>query len=374
MREEIIKFIREKDYVFVKELGRGACGKTVLLYDDVLKMELVCKKFQPTSGDIEVLFKNFKEEIKFLFHFHHPNIVRIFNYHLYPSMKAGYILMEHVDGVTINKFLQDKPESIDQVFLQVIKGFSCLENNNFLHRDIRKANIMVSKEGIVKIIDFGFGKIIETDEDFQKSISLNMWCEKPLEYQDGIYDFKTQVYFVGMIFDALINEHSISHFTYKELLLKMCALDPINRISSFSAIENYLKKEDISSGIEFYHSEKVIYRKVADGLCSIISKLDEDCKYLYDDTKVMARLYELCQNNTLEIKISNNSELIKCFLKYGSFVFSTNAQINVRDIELFQQLFNKSSAEKRNIILRNLYSRFDALEKRSVIKGDDIPF
>jgi len=77
-----------------------------------------------------------------------------------------------------------------------------------LHRDIRPANILVDNSGTVKIIDLGFGKQIRATKDFDKSLSLNWWCAVPKEFGLGLYDFSTEVYFVGKLFEDLITHHS----------------------------------------------------------------------------------------------------------------------------------------------------------------------
>ena len=100
--------------------------------------------------------------------------------------------MESIDGHEIDNYLRQHPENINEIFFQVIEGFTHLENRSILHRDIRPQNILVDTKGTVKIIDFGFGKQIQAEEDFGKSISLNWWCEIPLDFKDKIYDFKTK--------------------------------------------------------------------------------------------------------------------------------------------------------------------------------------
>lgn len=113
--------------------------------------------------------------------------------------------MEHINGVDIENYLSDHEEKIDDVFTQTIDGFCYLEEINILHRDIRPYNILVDKSGLVKIIDFGFGKTIEYDNDYDKSISLNLWCDPPNEFADKIYNFQTEIYFVGKLFDKIIH-------------------------------------------------------------------------------------------------------------------------------------------------------------------------
>lgn len=183
MPDRIVEFVRKKDLIFVKELGQGACGKTVVLYDEVIGESFVCKKYAPIHEPLKrELFDNFVREIKLLHVLNHPNVVRVFNYYLYPDKLAGYILMELVRGTDIEEYLNTNPEQANQVFLQTVDGFNHLEKHGILHRDIRPQNILVSDDGLIKIIDFGFGKRIVTKHDFGKSITLNWWCEPPLEF------------------------------------------------------------------------------------------------------------------------------------------------------------------------------------------------
>jgi serine/threonine protein kinase len=95
---DIVSFLRKRDYVFVRELGSGASGRTILLHDDVIDENIVCKKYHPHSESVRaVQFASFVREIKLLHQVHHPNVVRVFNYFIYPAQFTGYILMEHVD-------------------------------------------------------------------------------------------------------------------------------------------------------------------------------------------------------------------------------------------------------------------------------------
>ncbi len=136
MPDRIVEFVRKKDLIFVKELGQGACGKTVILHDAVIDENFVCKKYAPIDEPLkQELFANFVREIKLLHILNHPNVVRVFNYYLYPDQLAGYILMELVNGKDIEEYLTLNPEQANQIFLQTVDGFNHLEKNGILHRD-----------------------------------------------------------------------------------------------------------------------------------------------------------------------------------------------------------------------------------------------
>src|SRR6185437_16651438 len=148
LKDELITFLRSKDYVLKRELGNGACGKTVLLYDPPIDSHFVCKKYAPYSEAERVgLYESFVREIKLLFSAHHKNVVRVFSYFLYPDKYAGYIVMEYVEGNEIDKRVAQLPENINDLFLQAVEGFAYLESFGILHRDIRYANLMVGHTG-----------------------------------------------------------------------------------------------------------------------------------------------------------------------------------------------------------------------------------
>ena len=72
MADDIVQFVRQRDLIFRRELGQGACGRTVLLYDDVIDEHFVCKKYTPYDELLRhQLFENFKREIKILHRLQH---------------------------------------------------------------------------------------------------------------------------------------------------------------------------------------------------------------------------------------------------------------------------------------------------------------
>jgi len=155
--ENIVHFLRKRDYTLIRKLGQGGCGQTVLLHDDEIDEHFVCKKYVPYSeAERQPLFRNFVREIKLLHKVHHQNVVRVFNHYLYSDQFTGYILMEFVDGAEVDDYLAKKPEQTNEVFLQAVTGFSYLERIGILHRDIRPGNLMVTEDGVLKIIDCGF--------------------------------------------------------------------------------------------------------------------------------------------------------------------------------------------------------------------------
>ncbi|HNB23075.1 MAG TPA: protein kinase [Candidatus Melainabacteria bacterium] len=369
-----IEFPRPKDYILERELGQGACGLTVVVYDPVIDERFVCKKYAPIYENLkEELFANFVKEIKLLYLLNHPNVVRVFNYYLYPERHLGYIFMEYVVGTDIDEYLKQHPESVNEVFRQAVEGFFHLEENRILHRDIRPLNLMVGENGVVKIIDFGFGKQTTREGDFDKSISLNWWCEPPQDFEDGIYDFTTEVYFVGKLFERIVSDRDIQHFKHAGLLRKMCARKPTDRTAAFADVRRELLSDRFLD-INFEAWELKVYREFSSSLYAIASKVETNTKY-YDVESVQSRLEDCLRKVMLEDVVPKNSLVLSCFVN-GGYYFSTNAVFRVYTLREFVEFFRSCSREKKNIIISNLQTKLDAVpryDQKSAF-DDDIPF
>ncbi|QQN26691.1 protein kinase family protein [Pseudomonas syringae group genomosp. 3] len=373
-----IHFPLSRSFVLQAELGQGACGKTVLLHDDEIDEYLVCKKYSPLLDEWkEALYKGFVGEIKLMYSLHHINVVRVFNYMLYPEKYAGYIFMEYVEGTDIEEYLTRHPESTNEVFLQIIDAFAHLESRNILHRDIRPSNLMVTNDGVVKIIDFGFGKKVLESVDFDKSISLNWWCELPVEFESQLYTHATEVYFVGKLFDKIIFENAIVSFNHSALLEDMTKRSPHERIDSFARAREAALTNTTES-VAFTNYEISTYQDFSRSLEWAVSKIVSDAKYFEVD-EFSVRLEKAYKSVMLENQVASNTEVIKCFIN-GAYYYNKNHKMAVSVIKNFLALLCSSSKEKRNIIEANIYARLDAVERYKpkplpdFDSFDDIPF
>lgn len=378
MSEKRLVFSQGREYFLRKELGQGACGKTVLLYDDVIDEYFVCKKYSPLLDEWkESLFKGFVGEIKLLHGVHHINLVRVFNYVLHPDKYIGYIFLEYVEGVDIEEYVRSNPEGINEVFAQVIDGFAHLEARQILHRDIRPSNIMVTDDGVVKIIDFGFGKKAIESIDFDKSISLNWWCDLPAEFGEQRYDYSTEVYFVGKLFEKLISDCSISSCGFLPLLGRMVEKLSQNRISSFAEVrELSLENKAISMGFTDY--ERQVYQSFSSGLGSIVTKIESDAK-MVDADDFTLRLEGVYRSTMLEDYVASVSDVVRCFVN-GGYYYKKSASMRTETLSDFLDLLKRSGKEKRNIIEANIHAKLKLVDRYVPAPpkfdsfDDDIPF
>lgn len=370
---ELITFLRKRDYLMVRELGAGACGRTVLLHDDQIDEHFVCKKYNPYSESMRAsLYANFAREVKLLHRVHHQNVVRVFNYFLYPEQFTGYILMEFVDGENVDDYVAAYPDRVTDVFVQTLNEFTHLEQSGILHRDIRPGNLMVTKEGVVKIIDLGFGKQVSRSTDFDKSITLNWWCDTPEEFASSRYDFGTEVYFIGKLFEKLIAENDIRHFDYADLLRRMCAYDPNSRIRSFSAVIQELRNNQFTE-VDFCDTELYAYRQFADELCAHITKIESGAKYFDDIDTLHRQLRDVYRSFMLEETAPDAAVVTRCFV-FGSYYYRQKG-FSVKAVRGFLDLLSGCTNERLQILAANLRTRLDSITRYAGgPPNDDIPF
>lgn len=372
---QIINFSKPKQYEFVQPLGAGGTGKTILMQDTTINQLFVCKKYDPEQKEYEDDFYiRFVDEIKIMYSLYDPNIVRIFDYYLYPEEKTGYIIMEYIKGCNIDEYFQFNPsEQINSVFIQIVNAFAYLERNKILHRDIRSGNIIIDNSGSVKIIDFGFGKrlnIAKSNED--ASVILNWPASKvPNEINSEVYNEGTEVFYVGYLIKNIIDKYSIECFKYKILLDQMICVNPSERLSSFELLKQKIAEQTFED-INFNDTQKQIYQEFASDICNILCKIKDTLTVEQDTSVIIEKLRIILRDNSLEKYISHPDELISCFVNSAFTYYNKN--ILVSDIKMFYDFFVSQSIPYQEIILNNLYGRIRNIPVIDSNYDMDLPF
>lgn len=376
---EIIKFDQSKHFKFVRELGSGGTGETNLFKDETTNTLFAIKKYRPSEENIEHkedFYHRFVEEIVILFKLSHPNIVRVYNYYLYPNLMTGYLQMEYIEGTSIDAYIRNNSTDLDNLFRSAVKSFEFLEENDILHRDIRPANIMIDNNGELKLIDFGFGKILSSTNT-ENSIRLN-WpvTDMPDEVVNGNdYTVETEIYFLGSLFKRLIRENNIEDFKFINVVNTMCEVSIEKRYQSFKDVSDDIAK-GVLLGTDFSARDKAVYQDMASSLVNTISYYTSDFSPVSEIERVQVNLGELIRNSSLEEYIQANSALISCFLTNG-FTYSLRIMTKVDTVKDFYRLLIDSDYQKKEIILENLIIRLSLIEiKKSNfdIDDDELPF
>src|SRR5258708_3034444 len=149
-------------YRIVSEIGAGSMGEVYLAQDTRLDRKVALKILPADLAANRDRMQRFVREAKSAAALNHPNIAHI--YEIGESNGVNYIAMEFIDGHTFAEVIQSETDLRKPLrYLQhVAEGLSKAHAAGIVHRDLKPDNIMVTRDGHVKVLDFGIAKLIET--------------------------------------------------------------------------------------------------------------------------------------------------------------------------------------------------------------------
>jgi len=156
---------RIAQYRIVEQLGSGGMGEVyrAVRADDQYQKQVAIKLVHAGEASSFVIAR-FKNERQILASFDHPNIARLLDG---GATEEGvpYFVMELVEGHAIDKYCDSRKLGISarlKLFLQVGSALTYAHRHQIIHRDIKPANIIVTAEGVPKLLDFGIAKILDS--------------------------------------------------------------------------------------------------------------------------------------------------------------------------------------------------------------------
>jgi serine/threonine protein kinase len=152
-----------RKYKIMEELGRGGMAVIYKAEDIKLKRAVALKFLSPELTRDPEARERFIQEARAASALDHPNICTIYEIE---ETKAGrmFIAMACYAGETLKRKIQRGPLQLEEaldIVLQVAQGLAKAHYQNIVHRDIKPANIMVTSDGVVKILDFGLAKLAD---------------------------------------------------------------------------------------------------------------------------------------------------------------------------------------------------------------------
>jgi predicted ATPase len=153
-------------YEILGALGAGGMGEVYRARDTRLGRDLAIKILSSKLSDSKLDVKRFEREAGSASALNHPNIVTIFE--LGQVDRTTYIAMELVEGDVLREILRAGPvplQTVIRIAAQIADGLAKAHVAGVVHRDMKPENVMVSRDGLVKILDFGLAKSVSRDAD-----------------------------------------------------------------------------------------------------------------------------------------------------------------------------------------------------------------
>lgn len=262
------------------------------------------------------------------------------------------------------------------MFVQLIDGFSYIEEKGIIHRDIREGNILIDKTGTIKIIDFGIGKIFDNipnkEDSLVDDINRANSDTLPEEYYKGIYTSQTDIFYLGELLNRLIEslDPDYNDFTYGFILKKMMAKKTEDRYQNFKEIRKDIDAQEFLR-LDITASGKKIYQTFANHVYDTLNYFNEEQEFIRDVDLFCSRLENVLNNNLFEDEIQNNAHLINCIVASG-YNYRTKQKISCEDVKCFLKWFKSTKPEMQKIILSNMIYKLSNIK---IVHDDlELPF
>jgi serine/threonine protein kinase/tetratricopeptide (TPR) repeat protein len=154
------------NYRITEKLGTGGQGTVYKAVDMRLGRTVVVKVLSPELTAREANLKRFEREAQLASSLDHPNICTIYGLHELDGIH--FITMQYVEGKNVRQLVGGKPlelKSALSIGLQVADALTAAHSRGIIHRDIKAGNVMVTPDGVVKVLDFGLAKLLDESGD-----------------------------------------------------------------------------------------------------------------------------------------------------------------------------------------------------------------
>jgi len=237
-----------ENYKIIKYLNQGSYGK-IYLVEKKSTGKLYALKSIKIMGIDRYNKVSILNEIKILLMNENEYLLKC--YDLFIHNKKLCIITEYVDGGDLENYTKNKrlkEEDVIKIFLKICVGINSLHHNRIIHRDIKPANILITKEGQIKICDFGICKFLDYNKVTNTSIGTPFFMS-PEQMTQQYYDYKIDVWGIGcVLFYLVYNKYPFHGNNMHQLKNNIRYLNPFNNLRNkipFISNNNRFRLEQI---------------------------------------------------------------------------------------------------------------------------------
>ena len=186
-------------YEIIEKIGTGGMSDVYKALDNKLNRNVAIKVLKAEFGENENFVSKFRVEAQAAAGLMHSNIVNV--YDVGEENDIHYIVMELVEGITLKKYIEKKArltyKEAVSIAIQVSLGIESAHANHIIHRDIKPQNIIISRDGKVKVTDFGIAKAA-TSNTITSNVMGSVHYTSPEQARGGYSDEKSDIYSLGI--------------------------------------------------------------------------------------------------------------------------------------------------------------------------------
>ena len=191
-------FIADR-YEIIDKVGSGGMSDVYKALDHKLNRFVAVKVLKDEFSEDKGFVTKFKVEAQSAAGLAHPNIVNVFD--VGDEEGIYFIVMELVEGITLKKYIEKKgklpvKEAVS-IAIQIAQGIEAAHNNHIIHRDIKPQNVIISREGKVKVTDFGIARAASANTINSNAMGSVHYIS-PEQARGGYIDEKSDIYSLGI--------------------------------------------------------------------------------------------------------------------------------------------------------------------------------
>ena len=321
-------------YEVVAELGRGAMGVVYRARDPHINRLVALKTITTGVADDPALLQRFYREAQSAGGLQHPNIITI--YDMGEEGKVPFIAMELVEGENFEQVIARRaamPISLKLGYaMQACRAFDYAHKRGIVHRDIKPGNVMVNKEGAVKVVDFGIARVLEASKTQTGMLIGTFAYMSPEQYHGEHADERSDIWSFGVLFyELLCYRRPFTGDTPASLMRSICeqALEPLSKFlpECPPELETILSKALQKSPSERYQSME-----------DLLVELDPLSKRLQAES--VAELVDQSRRFVEQSQFTEARDLLRQALQFES----ANQQV--------RSLLEKVNSELKRILVR----------------------
>lgn len=186
-------------YEIIDKVGSGGMADVYKARDQRLNRFVAIKVLKPEYSNDKSFVNKFRGEAQSAAGLSHPNIVNV--YDVGDDGGLHFIVMEMVEGITLKRFIERKgkldiKEAVG-IGIQIAQGMDAAHENHIIHRDIKPQNIIISRDGKVKVTDFGIAKATNSNTITSNAMGSVHYLS-PEQARGGYSDEKSDIYSLGV--------------------------------------------------------------------------------------------------------------------------------------------------------------------------------
>src|SRR6516165_6302863 len=190
-------------YRLLREVGQGGMAVVYRAVDETLKREVAIKILHQHLASEPESKARLEREAQSVAKLHHENILEIFDYSG-PDSPSSYFVTEFIDGQTLKDFLAAHPIGYPEVAaliaVEIGGALAHAHSVGIIHRDVKPENVMIRKDGVLKLMDFGIAQVIDLQRMTVTGQLLGSPAYMAPELIEGKpLDFRTDVFAVGIM-------------------------------------------------------------------------------------------------------------------------------------------------------------------------------